>query len=187
MHPNPKQVPEGEVARRIATEPLPPALLCHVRLPEGYSPPKDSRESKGSFSLRFGDPAKPELGFSLQMEPRSTEGVIYYLGEISRCQIGLDALSVCSMLPTIYVDYRVPPREDKVFVISRQKASGSMSGESRDSAIEVDWAEWRYRVAMDPSAVDRSGQVLRILTQLLALNRSAKDFPTPAVVPIISR
>jgi hypothetical protein len=29
--------------------------------------------------------------------------------------------------------------------------------------------------------------VLRILTQLLALNRSAKDFPAPAVIPILSR
>jgi hypothetical protein len=39
---------------------------------------------------------------------------------------------------------------------------------------------------MDPTGHDRSGQVLRILTQLLALNRSAKDFPTPSIVPIIS-
>jgi hypothetical protein len=29
--------------------------------------------------------------------------------------------------------------------------------------------------------------VLRMITQLLALNRSAKDFPAPAVVPIITR
>jgi hypothetical protein len=187
-NPHPKVIPEGEVPSAIATAPLPDALLCRRRLPADYKPPKGSKRAKSFVLPLVPNPNKVGEKFTLQIQPRSTEGVIYFLGEISRCQMGLDPKSVC-IRPTIHVPYRGPgePDEDVLFSIERTKAFGTLSSESQNGAIEADWGEYRYRVTMDPKALDRSGQTLRILTQLLALNRSAKDFPAPAIVPIISR
>jgi hypothetical protein len=92
-------------------------------------------------------------------------------------------------MPTIRVPYRSPAhQEDYLFRVSElaQRPSGAISAESVDGKIAVDWNERRYEIEIDPSAQNRSGQVLRILTQLLALNRAAKDFPAPAIVPIIT-
>lgn len=127
-----------------------------------------------------------EETFSIQAEPRSTEGVIYYLGEIARCNLTLDEQSVCTTTPVVHTDYRVGG-DDDLFKLAASSIDRSSPHESKGGYIEVDWGEKRYRVDMDPKATDRSGQVLRLLTQLVALNRSAKDFPTPAIVPIISR
>jgi hypothetical protein len=42
-------------------------------------------------------------------------------------------------------------------------------------------------VPVDLAGCDRSAQVLEIVAQLLALNSSAKDLPTPNIIPLITR
>jgi hypothetical protein len=170
----------------IARSQISAKLICRSRLPEGVKLDRDSskRDSKSTSGKRlaFYDKGRGNEAFSLQMEPRSTEGMIYFLGEIARCSLRLDSLSLCS-IPTIRVPYH--KTDDVVFAVSKGDPEPTPA-EDRLRVIDVTWSGDRYTVNVDPTAVDRSGQVLRIITQLLALNRSAKDFPAPAVVPIIT-
>lgn len=174
---------------RIRHAHVPSDLICRNRLPKRF---KDPGENKGksnaavAHSVMLSDSSKGTDAFTLQVEPRSTEGVVYYLGEIMRCETGLDSLSVCST-PSIAVNYRDgSPHEETLFAVTAGEMRSPSLNEWDDGHISVNWGGKRYAVTMDPQAADRSGQVLRVVTQLLALNRSAKDFPTPAIVPIIS-
>jgi hypothetical protein len=191
-----------DLATKVKRAKVPEKLICHKRLPDDYTPPKESDDarSKGhSWSLK--DAGRNNERFTLQVQPRSTEGIVYFLGEIARCSAQLDLVnSACNPLPTIHVDY--PLQYDTLFAVSKSKTRQSSPDQpeqphsqndvpvgkdtTTDQFVVVDFAGVRYSVKIDPTAKDRSGQVLRILTQLLALNRSAKDFPAPAVVPIIS-
>jgi hypothetical protein len=196
--PSIKQTPRGKPAKdlrtRINEAHIPAGLICHYRLPKRYkdpNEPKDHNAKPGkppaaSF-FAFGLTSSPadKDAFLLSVEPRSTEGVLYYLGEITRCEANLDSLSVCSV-PEVYVPYRTGS-DDILFSISQGETTTPTRDEWDGGHIAVNWGGHRYAVNIDPEAKDRSGQVLRVVTQLLALNRSAKDFPTPATVPIISR
>jgi hypothetical protein len=185
-----------DLPNRIAQAHIPAEVICRDRLPKRFKEPRESADFRGStddktklkgrlaLNVVLRDSSKGKDAFSLQVEPRSTEGVVYYLGEITRCETGLDKLSVCSQ-PTVYVPYR--NAEDILFAVSRSEVTPPSRDEWDGGKVAVNWGGKRYAVSMDPEAKDRSGQVLRVITQLLALNRSAKDFPTPATVPIISR
>jgi hypothetical protein len=193
---------DSDLPTKIKRAHIPEKLLCHNRLPENYEPSKDEKDNKSKAPAnRLGwglqDPVRGNETFLVQVQPRSTEGIVYFLGEIARCDLRLDKLSVCDV-PKVYVPYRPEgqSREDILFAVSSTKVAQPSAKESGEAApekdpppqfIDVDWSGQRYTVLVDPTAVDRSGQVLRVVTQLLALNRSAKDFPAPAVVPIISR
>jgi len=190
----PEETRDFDVPAKIKRASIDRKLICRKRLPANDKPEK--LDSPGAHSaLHLTDPERGNEEFVVQVQPRSTEGIIYFLGEIARCNLALDPLSVCNTLPTVFVDYRKPPQssEDVLFAVSTKKlkqapAQGEpASSNAATHLIAVDWSGERYTVNVDASAVDRSGQVLRIVTQLLALNRSAKDFPAPAVVPIISR
>jgi hypothetical protein len=202
-----RQAPAGStgLAARIAVAHIPAGLICHDRVPDDFKAsddPQPDAKCDPKIDARKCQPVKPpivkgggksftfQLGledaFTLEVQPRSTEGVIYYLGEITRCNSDLDKHSVCTK-PTIRVTYRGTPNDETLFAVTRQKKPIlHMSAENENGEIKADWADYRYAIKMDPTGMDRSGQVLRVLTQLLALNRSAKDFPTPSIVPIIS-
>ena len=183
-----KPVISGEdLPAKIATAKIPMKLICHGRWPKDFRPPKDKdKKSDNRFAIALLDSSRSDEPFSVQVEPRSTEGIIYYLGEIGRCEMGLDTTSAC-VTPTLKVGYRpAGAPEDILFTVKRGDASRPSLAESDADTVAVNWAGSRYSVPIDPSAQDRSGQVLRVLTQLVALNRSAKDFPAPAVVPIIT-
>jgi hypothetical protein len=188
------------LASKIERAHIPVGLICHDRIPEGFDEadavpnsykggaqkPEPPKPKPGGKSFTFADERNVGETFSIEVQPRSTEGVIYFLGEITRCNVGLDSDSICTN-PTIHVKYRVIPDDETIFAVTREgKPIPRLSAENEYGYIKADWADYRYAVKMDPTGHDRSGQVLRILTQLLALNRSAKDFPTPSIVPIIS-
>jgi hypothetical protein len=200
-----------DAASRIKETKLPRELICKSRIPEPKTPdvpelPKPGATNaptaypelspgavleapsarQGSYGIRLPAPGQPDQFFSVQFQPRSTEGIIYFLGEISRCQLLLDRSQACSLnlMPTVRVTYRNPAgEEDRLFTVCTRECTENAP---HTEHIEVGWSGERYLVPMDPTARDRSGQVLRVLTQLLALNRSAKDYPTPAVIPVIS-
>jgi hypothetical protein len=75
-------------------------------------------------------------------------------------------------------------REDRLFEVHDRAKDSDVRDET---SITVKFAGRDCAVSIDPTGQNRSGQVLRVLTQIVALNRSAKDFPAPAVVPIIAR
>jgi len=41
-------------------------------------------------------------------------------------------------------------------------------------------------ISLDPSGADRSGQVMEIVSQLFALNNSAKDLPSSNLISVLS-
>ena len=112
----------------------------------------------------------------LRLSMRSVEGVIYYLGEIVRRELGLDGR------PAFTPKIRTVPEADVdtvLFALSRGMTTGPQ--------ISVGYDGVDYHLAVDPSAKDRSAQVLELVLQLLAQNNSAKDLPAPSVIPVISR
>lgn len=185
------------VAERIALAQLPDRLLCKSRVR-----PSDAQESREKpytegdafhaqpYSLQFNESGK--ASFALEIQPRSTEGVIYYLGEIARFELQLDAVpndpadqALHSLPPpAVAVDYR-HSTEDTLFRVYDDRRPLPRSG--HDMVVTAHLNNHDYMVRIDPRGEDRSGQVFRVVTQLLALNRSAKDFPTPTVIPLISR
>jgi hypothetical protein len=172
-------VPTG-LALRIMSADIDSKLICHNRVgrPMPASVKEKENDKRGAFSFKT---------FTIQVQPRSTEGLIYYLGEIARCDLELDKSSGsnCSVKPTVRVPYRENGVEDTLFKVHKGRQIPADSTEAHE--ILVDWYGKGYGVVIDPSARDRTGQVLRVMTQLLALNRSAKDFPAPTVVPLITR
>jgi hypothetical protein len=170
----------SRLAREIRRISLKLQLICRSRIGEKDRLARDKLRAqeirnKASVtredltnSLTFGD-------LSLEVRPRSTEGLVYYLGEIARCDLQLDL--PCCTTPRMLIPYRDKDEEDILFRVSPRD----------DNDISADWHGKHFGLKVDPTGKDRSGQVLRILTQLLALNRSAKDFPTPTVVPLLTR
>jgi len=141
--------------------------------------------SQAGMEFKFGS-------VGLKAEPRSTEGVIYFLGEIARCE-QFDAAGHpnwqrpdCEKPPTIWVEYRDPTSPPDILfqVLPRSDALARVRGRASD-LVSARWGDDDdVAVLLDPSGHDRSSQVLRVVSQLLALNRSAKDFPTPTVLPL---
>lgn len=113
----------------------------------------------------------------LRFVPRTTEGVIDYLGQIARLELGLvdgDSKSNSEAGPLVWVGNR----KARLFTISRGKILTRAISVSRGLGEE-------YSVPIDPYRNDLSGTVLRILSELITLNSSAKDLPLPSVIPVI--
>jgi len=217
--PPPPQPVLMDAATRIRQATLPRESICKSRIPESTPEETAARakaaaavttdseltaeeerpavsKSRSGFAIRLSSPTSPGAPpspFELNFLPRSTEGIIYYLGEVSRCYLNLDSDAACQVKPTVAVKYR-DQREESLFVLcdvkdpeceQSAKAKDAVPGGVQET-IAVAWHSRHYDVLMDPSGSNRSGQVLRLLTQLLALNRSAKDYPAPAVLPVIS-
>ena len=115
--------------------------------------------------------ASAAAGQELTMTARSVEQLIYYLGEIARVQLGLSG----------------PPKPCPMV------ASGAgptclfrvSAGPAPSGAISAAYDGTNYAIAVDPAGNDRSSQVLELVSQLLALNNSAKDLPAPSIIPVI--
>lgn len=99
--------------------------------------------------------------------PRSTEGVIYYLGEITRHQLSGPDQTVM-----------VRGGGDRpLFVVHRGLVAGALT--------QVTFMGQTYAIAADNE--ERTTQVLSLLTQLISLNKSAKDLPATNVFTIVGR
>jgi hypothetical protein len=126
-------------------------------------------------SRRCGKPirgASSSASYSLEISTRSTEGIIYFLGEIARGELNLTGEKL--FVPTLRFD----KEEDTLFALRRGRA---------DESLSVAYEGVDYTVVTDPSARDHSSQVLDLVQQLLALNSSAKDLPAPNIITVIGR
>jgi hypothetical protein len=100
---------------------------------------------------------------------RSTEAIIYFLGELARHDLGL-------------VEPRFTPM---VFGNSGPNMLFHISeGRGGKNAIGVSYEGHTYHIDVDPSGQNRSSQVMELVTEFLAQNNSAKDLPAPSVIPI---
>jgi hypothetical protein len=104
---------------------------------------------------------------------RSTEAVIYFLGELMRHDLGLVPPPMTPMIASDSGDPNV------LFHVS--------PGAGNDGAISTNFEGRAYHIDVDPTGRDRSSQVMDLLTELLAQNNSAKDLPAPSVIPILPR
>ncbi len=107
---------------------------------------------------------------------RSAEGVTYFLGEVARQELCLEPDSGCAEPP---VTLAWPNGE-------RQRLLRVERGAARPGDVaDVGFMGQGFRLVDGPA--DRSAQVLTILEQLVALNKSAKDNPAPGVVTLVGR
>jgi hypothetical protein len=143
----------GEIGER-----LPPGLLCGAKRNAAIAG-AGGRGAKKAAATAAVDADSP-----LVIRTHSTEGIIYYLGELVRLQLGL-----------------VPPKtadwDPNIFHL-REGAGGP-------GAITASFQGRDYHIDVDPTGADRSSQVLDLVTELLAQNNSAKDLPQPSVIPIV--
>lgn len=151
-------MPVGGIGER-----LPPGLLCGGR----HDPAIAASTGSGAKKLAARQPraaADVDAEGPLVIRTHSTEGIIYYLGELTRLQLGL-----------------VPPNtgdwDPNIFHL-REGAGGP-------GAITASFQGRDYHIDVDPTGADRSSQVLDLVTELLAQNNSAKDLPQPSVIPIV--
>ena len=100
--------------------------------------------------------------------PRSTEGVIYYLGELMRLQIGEKPQ------PPITVPIGPDNNEENLFVARR--------GAGTNPFVRVIYRSETYEIPADEI---RSTQIIALVSQLISLNKSSKDQPRTNVLTIV--
>jgi hypothetical protein len=163
---------------------------------------KGKSEGKGKGK---GKGKEEPVSFTFGFEPRSTEGIIYYLGEIARCYLrhdpnfkqsdlsGGDQFRGCHA-----VEIEVDDSNATTELLFRLNSGNTGNDEAATdrgmqsvplphsgSRMTVNWSGAKYWVDVDSSGRDRSASVLRILTQMVALNQSEKSLPAPSVVPVL--
>lgn len=111
---------------------------------------------------------------------RSIEGVIYFLGEIVRSELGLDRKHPVAINP--WLRFRTPEgggwQTDTDILFSLHPGRDAES-------ITTSYDSQTYSMPVDPSNTDHSAQVLEFVAQLLALSSSSKDLPAPGVITLI--
>lgn len=118
--------------------------------------------------------SKQQVGLNFTFMTRSVEGIFGYLGAIVRREEGLadgrpEPLDLMAFDGTAY----------RLFRLERRQPTAS------DLTVAHEGATYALRV--DPSGQDGSSRVLRLLTDLLALQSSAKNLPSPSVISVISQ
>ena len=175
---DPSRMRRGALPLEPGMPKLAGAALCGSGEPAqgakpGSSAAQSYRQQSGIQTLQTGAEDEGSLSFRV----RSVEGVIYYLGEWARYELGLEEPVAP---PTMsYTNQQGEAREDILFQISR--------GAGRGPSIDTAYQGSDYHINVDPKGHDRSSQVMELVTELLALNNSAKDLPAPSVLPVITR
>jgi len=153
---------------------------------------------------------------SFRFYTRSTEGILYYLGEITRRRLFTE---FGDRSRTIQIKtglrYGTLPATDcddlqnnatweaksDLIYLSRRRAGARPRGRyycenlfvldnadtlSADNVITVSYDGMRLGIPRDPNRRGRTTQVLELVKQLLALNTSAKTLPATGVISVVS-
>jgi hypothetical protein len=113
------------------------------------------------------DTSVKEVADNVNFTIRSVEGIISFLGEVVQSNRPLQA----------YTTPRGGPKID-IFTASELPPEGPSISASVDGQT--------YYVKVDATGKDMSSRVLQLLSELIALNNSAKDLPAPNVITVIS-
>jgi hypothetical protein len=106
---------------------------------------------------------------------RSVEQIFLFLGELVRTELSLNGDEPGLLLVNSNYDPRNPVPQHLFRVEQRMPVDGEISANFHGVP---------YTVAADPSGANASSQVLAILTDLLALQSSAKSLPAPNVIAV---
>ncbi len=126
--------------------------------------------------------AKVQAAANLKFTMRSVEGIILFLGEVTRRELGLDSN------PPGDLSYPAGGAEsqDEInnlkfvpkYLFKVERGSPSTGG------IGAELAGQTYSITSDPTGADASSQIIQILTDLMALKSSAKSLPAPSVITV---
>jgi hypothetical protein len=104
---------------------------------------------------------------NLTFQPRSVEGIIYFLGDTVRL----------NMPPAVFNE-PTGGGMTTLFAVAQSMPQGS------NILARVNTGT--FYVKVDASGQDKSSRVIQLLAELIALNNSAKDLPAPNVITVIS-
>lgn len=153
-----------------------PGAICNSAAGQSGSATAAPPRPVGESTLQAGAPGEaggsptPRRVFTFSV--RSTEAVIYFLGELMRHDLGLVPPPMTPMITS----------DSSRNILFHIDPGGGTLG-----TISADFEGRAYHIAVDPTGGDRSSQVMDLLTELLAQNNSAKDLPAPSVIPILPR
>lgn len=186
---------KGRVTTRVKT---PDSAFCFQQRRPTLRPPSDLRPMIDRLraaldcdqvpigSLPEQNPAAAKV--EIIVVPRSVMGVIYRLGEISRRELGLDAQADCGAGPAdkpceppVLVRYY---RDRQGNVVKRDTALFVIRNTDVDPTMAVAYNGTTYGIRPDPNAFDHSSEILELTEELLALNSSARDLPSPNLISI---
>lgn len=146
---------------------------------------------------------------TFKFQTRSVEGILYYLGEITRQHLRPESgVARTTQIKTGLRYGSIPPaeceparnggvsetRHDLIRLAGRGHDPRSYNcenlfvldeGVSSGSIFSVNYDGATYSVPNDPARAGRSLQVLELVKQLLALNTSAKQLPSSGVISIV--
>jgi hypothetical protein len=116
-------------------------------------------------------PAADDNKPSFKLKMRSVEGIFQFLGAMARRQVAI-----------------APGINRNELKVGPGFAFRVQEGQSEKSSVDVWLHDKAYFIERDPSGNnDQSTQVLQILTDLLALQSSAKNIPSPGLITVIGR
>jgi hypothetical protein len=137
--------------------------------PRNLAAGKDGAPAAEAKSFLLAPKQQQFARYRYRIFPRSTEAIIYYLGEIIRFQ---------NADPTGKTLVRVPVGRrgdsEPLFVLSSKGVS--------DPLATISYRGVSYSA---PAQGTRTAQVVNIVRQLISLNRSAKDIPTTNVLTVV--
>jgi hypothetical protein len=139
--------------------------------PRNTAAGKDGAPAVDAKSFLLSPKQQQFARYRYRIFPRSTEAIIYYLGEIIRFQNSDPSGKTLVRVP-------VGRRGDSepLFVLS----PGGVS----DPLATINYRGTSYSA---PAQGTRTAQVVNIVRQLISLNRSAKDIPTTNVLTVVGQ
>jgi hypothetical protein len=174
---------------------------------------QDDERAKSNGSLDGGFPIERfrNKHVTFKFQTRSVEGMLYYLGEITRQHLTPES-GAASRLTQVKTGLRfgtIPQSECNVaenggrqetkrdlipLMRPHARAGGSYACENifvlendpaPDAFYKVAYDGTTYSIPSDPQRAGRSLQVLELVKQLMAINTSAKQLPQSSVISIV--
>ncbi|HEY4848387.1 MAG TPA: hypothetical protein VIH87_11520 [Methylocella sp.] len=115
-----------------------------------------------------------ETAVNIMLRVRSVEGIFTFLGEMARTELGLGSGGPDDLATPLTSKSDVP------FYLFKIEQRLPLNGE-----ISANFHGSTYTISADPSGPNASNQVVQLLTDLLALQSSAKNLPAPNVIAIV--
>jgi hypothetical protein len=203
----------------VASSALNKRLPPPSEAPPPEAPPREAPPPSNPGSDKKGEknkPQEPERKDKVLLVLRSTDGVLYYLGEVVRRQLDPDYI-VCPKTgsqPEACLNpspdappgmYQPDPRS-VAYQYQRDSQLPTQScwdpenpkearcvpiltvreGDTFDAFVSVNYDGRTYAVPATRDGRDRSSQVFAIVAQLLALHKSAKDTPQSSILQVIN-
>jgi hypothetical protein len=151
---------------------IPPSAIC------GATDQAADASSAGQmveFDVKSSSATAADRKYEIVISTRSVEGIMYYLGEWARAELHAAPGLPAALAPLVATGAGA----DSLFRIGQSCRQDLPN-------IVADYDGTTYCIAVDPSGQDRSAQVMEIVSQLFALNNSAKNLPSSSLISVLS-